>query len=313
MIIRSASNEKRRRVPHAPVLRLGFFCSCGSVPPIFHQESGEAPMMPRLFLRIAFTLTLLMSCAGGARAQSFSQIHAKVELVAQDAALKPGGTATIGVLFDLDKGWHTYWVNPGDSGAPTRFKWTLPAGFSVGNIRWPVPIRIGTGSVVDYGYQGRLLLTLPLQVPANYVPGKPINLASEIHFLVCSDVCIPATATPKLTIPGNDAVRPQLFASSGQRYPETLPAGWKITAADQGKNFVLNVETGARETQAAFFPLDEDVVDNATLPVVAPAEHGAKITLKKSDLLTKPAAKLNGILVTGGHAVEVSAPLAPGR
>ena len=273
--------------------------------------------MPRFtFAKIALAVALLSSCVPGAAAQSFSQTHAKVDLIAQDNAVSPGGTLWIGVLFDLDKGWHTYWINPGDSGAPPRFKWTLPAGFRTGEIRYPVPVRIGTGTVVDYGYEGRLLLALPLQIPANYTPGKPLALSAEIHFLVCSDVCIPATATPKLMIPasGDAIARRQIFAAARERWPKPLPAGWKVTATEQGDRFILNLETGSRESQAAFFPLDEDVVDNATLPAVAPAERGAKITLKKSDLLTKPAPALKGILVLGSNrAVEISVPITRGR
>src|SRR5215831_13639779 len=123
--------------------------------------------------KIAVALAVLSIGAASAAAQSFSQTHAKVDLIAEDNAPKPGGTLWIGVLFNLDRGWHTYWVNPGDSGAPPRFKWTLPAGFKVGDVRYPVPVRLGTGTVIDYGYEGRVLLALPLQVPATYKPGTP--------------------------------------------------------------------------------------------------------------------------------------------
>jgi len=273
--------------------------------------------MARLTLcKLVLAVAMLLSCAAGSRAQSFSQTHAKVDLIAEDNAVVPGGTLWIGVLFDLDRGWHTYWVNPGDSGAPPRFKWTLPAGFRTGDVRYPVPVRIGTGTVVDYGYEGRLLLALPLQVPANYVAGKPLQLATEVKFLVCSDVCIPATATPKLTIPaaGDAAARRQIFTAARGRWPKPPPPGWKVTATEQGDHLVLNVETGSRETQAAFFPLGEDEVDNATLPVVAPADRGAKITLKKSDLLDKPLTTLKGVLVlSSNRAIEISAPVTRAR
>ena len=276
--------------------------------------------MPRFTLsKIALSLVLLASSAAGAAAQSFSQSHARVDLIAEDTPLLPGGTVWIGVLFDLDRGWHTYWVNPGDSGAPPRFQWTLPAGFRTGDIRWPVPVRLSTGTVVDYGYEGRLLLALPLRVPATYKPGKPLALSAEVRYLVCADVCIPATATPRLTIPAaaagpGAAARRLLFADARARWPKPLPAGWKAAAVEQGGHFILSIETGARESQASFFPLREDEVDNAALPAVAPSERGARITLKKSDLLTKPLATLKGVLVlSGNRAVELSAPVTRGR
>ena len=35
------------------------------------------------------------------------------------------------VRFNLDKDWHTYWINPGDSGDPASFNWDLPEGFNI--------------------------------------------------------------------------------------------------------------------------------------------------------------------------------------
>ena len=36
------------------------------------------------------------------------------------------------MLFDLEKGWHIYWVNPGDSGEPPKIQWQLPERISRG-------------------------------------------------------------------------------------------------------------------------------------------------------------------------------------
>src|SRR5258705_11094371 len=94
------------------------------------------------FSNLMLAVALLLTSAASGAAQSFSQTHAKVDLIAEDNAVVPGGTLWIGVLFDLDRGWHTYWVNPGDSGAPPRFAWKLPAGFPTGEIAWHVPVRI---------------------------------------------------------------------------------------------------------------------------------------------------------------------------
>lgn len=52
--------------------------------------------------------------------------------------------AVLGVAVRLKMGprWHTYWINPGDSGAPTEIRWNLPPGFEAGPIQWPYPERI---------------------------------------------------------------------------------------------------------------------------------------------------------------------------
>src|SRR5579862_6454168 len=91
-------------------------------------------------LRALLALALAIACTLGAGAQSFTQSHAKMTLLAEDGALKAGQTAWIGLYFDMEPGWHIYWVNPGDSGEAPRVQWDLPKGFRAGDIRWPAPI-----------------------------------------------------------------------------------------------------------------------------------------------------------------------------
>src|SRR6202521_1913436 len=60
-------------------------------------------------------------------------------LVPEAGSVAPGGTLWVDLHLDIAPGWHTYWRNPGDSGLPTEIAWNLPAGFSAGDIVWPVP------------------------------------------------------------------------------------------------------------------------------------------------------------------------------
>ncbi len=150
---------------------------------------------------LLFIAVCLLTCAMGSRAQSFSAVHAKVSLVAEDARVAPARVLWLGLVFDLEKGWHTYWQNPGDSGEAPKIQWELPKGFRAGAIRWPVPARLGSATIIDYGYEGRVLLAVPVQVPADYADDKPLSLAADVRYLACSDVCIPAKAHATLTIP----------------------------------------------------------------------------------------------------------------
>src|SRR5579862_8011253 len=129
---------------------------------------------------LLLAVVLPVVCAVSLDAQSFAATHAKVDLVAEDNTLQAGATSWLGVRFDLDKGWHIYWVNPGDSGEPPHVQWTLPAGFRAGEFRWPVPVRLGTATVIDFGYQDHVLFLTPLEVPANYKRGTPVSLAADV-------------------------------------------------------------------------------------------------------------------------------------
>jgi DsbC/DsbD-like thiol-disulfide interchange protein len=269
--------------------------------------------------RLILTAMLVLICAAGAKAQSFANTHAKIDLRAEDDTLKAGQTAWIGLDFNMEPGWHIYWVNPGDAGDSPKVQWGLPKGFRAGDFRWPAPVRLMTGSVVDFGYEGRVLLEAPLEVPADYRPGSAINLTADVRYLICREVCIPAKAQAALRIPSKEtaadaASARQLFQQTRDRWPKPLPAGAKAQAAFNGKNFVLTIDSGSPEMKASFFPLEEDQVDNDAPQTVKAAGSQVQITLKKSEQSQKPISALKGVVVFGsGRAVEVAAPVTNGR
>lgn len=267
--------------------------------------------------RVSFLLAIPLlgfACVPGAAAQSFTATHAKVSLISENNSLQAGQTAWVGVFFDLEKGWHIYWQNPGDSGEPPKIQWQLPAGFQAKEIRWPTPVRLGGGTVIDYGYEGRVLLPVPIRVPADYQAAKPVTMSADIRYLICREVCIPAKAQASLSIPSanasSGAADRELFRTAFDNAPKAWPAGWKAQATDGGGFFLLALDTGASASKAAFFPLNEDQIDNVAAQTVTPTPRGLQIKLKKSDQLLKPITALKGVVVLGpGQAFEVSAPV----
>ena len=273
---------------------------------LLHSRRFSIPLVALLFG---------FACGGLDAAQSFTAAHAKVSLIAENNSLPPGQTAWVGVLFDLEKGWHIYWVNPGDSGERPKIQWQLPSGFQAKEIRWPTPVRLGTGTVIDYGYEGRVLLPVPIEVPAAYPASKSVTLSANIRYLICREVCIPAKAQASLSIPpanaGGEAAARELFRSAFDNSPKAWPAGWKAQASDNGAFFLLTLDTGTSEPRVTFFPLEEDQIDNTAVQGIAATPRGVQIKLKKSAQLTKAITALKGVVVLGpGQAFEVSAPVA---
>ena len=83
--------------------------------------------------------------------------HVRSSLVAADASVQPGKPITVALRLDHEPKWHTYWINAG-TGYATSIKWELPAGWSAGDIQWPVPtlIKNSAGAVTGHGYTGVL-------------------------------------------------------------------------------------------------------------------------------------------------------------
>ena len=95
----------------------------------------------------------------------------KPSLISDSAGIVPGGKFKLGVKFDIQPGWHTYYQEPGDSGMPPHFEWQLPAGFKAGPIIWAKPHKTVDAGLVAYGYQGSVLHGCEITAPSDLKEG----------------------------------------------------------------------------------------------------------------------------------------------
>ena len=122
-------------------------------------------------------------------------------LLSSRDAVAPGERFKLALVQKLAPHWHTYWLNPGDSGEPTQIKWDLPAGASAGEIQWPAPKAIRVEPLVNFGFEGTVLLPLEITVPADAKPGENFALKAEATWLVCEKICIPEEGSFSLDLP----------------------------------------------------------------------------------------------------------------
>ena len=133
-----------------------------------------------------FSILLLFSFFGSAEIVDTG--HARISLIKDHSDFVPGTSINIGLKVSMDKGWHTYWRNPGDSGGPIVIDWDLPKGFSVSDIKWPLPEKIEYPPLMTYGYEDFVIYPMVLSVPADYSDDY-FEMTADI--LICADVCIP--------------------------------------------------------------------------------------------------------------------------
>jgi thiol:disulfide interchange protein DsbD len=146
----------------------------------------------------------------------------RAELLIDVAAAAVEVPFRVGVLFELDRGWHLYWRNPGDAGLPTELRWEIEAA-DLGPIAWPAPtvFREGDGALTTYGYAGSVLLAQP----AHLRPGpdrRPVRVTAE--FLVCKVQCIPGRIElerelPVASVASPDAAARERFDEFAERLP----------------------------------------------------------------------------------------------
>ncbi|MEG1203382.1 MAG: protein-disulfide reductase DsbD family protein, partial [Comamonas sp.] len=167
----------------------------------------------------------------------------RAELVANvPDGIAPGQSIQLGLLLEHQPEWHTYWQNPGDSGLPTQLDWSLPPSWDAGEIAWPTPRPIRIGSLVNYGYEDRVLLPVTVQVPTTFdANSTSATVQLKASWLICRVECIPEEGSFSLTIPTKSSTA--MFAADFTKAAATAPVALqgKSEATVDGETLRLRV------------------------------------------------------------------------
>ncbi|WP_366522659.1 thioredoxin family protein [uncultured Limnohabitans sp.] len=208
------------------------------------------------------------------------QVRAELQVHAPQG-LQAGQTFWMGLQIEHQPHWHTYWQNPGDSGLPTQLQWQLPAGLQAGAIAWPLPKKFPIGSLANYGYEGRVLLTVPVTLGADFrFPDTgPLTLQLQADWLVCRQECIPQEGRMSLNLASAAPQTPHAasFEATQKLSPQTMPqlkqsgtwiTGGQTTLSDDGQQLSLRVHglpASWRGQTLSAFPVTASVVHNAAV------------------------------------------------
>jgi len=263
----------------------------------------------RTLLTVLFALLTLLP-GQAAWAQSLPRFgaperHVDAELLAATDAIVPGQPLTVGLKLKHQSEWHTYWQVPGDSGLPTRIDWRLPAGFTAGPIEWPHPKRLPTGPLVNFGYDGEILLLTTIQVPADVPVGSRVTLAGKAEWLECKDVCIPGESDIALTLPVKAAAGPSahvaLFEATRVLIPQPLANATGQGTIDGSRiRLSLALPAGKTASRLEFFPQHEGRIEPAAPQVLKREGDAVELYLTAAQPVKADAKTLQGVLVANG-------------
>ena len=202
---------------------------------------GRMPTL-LIYLTRALAALLLVSGHGLVTAQTRTSAvvqtpQVRAELVAHaPQGVQAGQPLWLGLQIQHQPGWHTYWLNPGDSGLATQLNWQLPSGMQAGDTLWPQPRMIPVGDMVNHGFEDTVLLAVPVQISKTFKPGNT-EVRLQADWLMCKQECIPQTGQFLLTLPaaaslGNHGAA---FEELLQAQPVALsPARQKASLNTQG-------------------------------------------------------------------------------
>jgi len=241
--------------------------------------------------------------------------HVEAELVPAATALVPGQPTTVALRLSIEKGWHTYWRNPGDSGLPTTLEWKLPAGVEAGPIEWPAPRALPAGPLLNYGYENEVLHLVELRPASTLAPGSTATLAARADWLVCRETCIPEGADLTLALPVAERADPDPrwggpIAAAKAALPRPL-AGWQASAEGRGATIALKLvpPVGAPDAGSIrFFANEIDRIEPSKPQSLARDSSGYVLTLPVASTLAGPFGKLSGVVTAAnGFAPDVRA------
>ena len=194
----------------------------------------------------------------------------RAELLAQAPdGVAPGKTVWVGLQLAHQPRWHTYWKNAGDSGLPTQLQWTLPAGVTAGDIAWPLPKKIPVGSLANYGYEGTVLLPVPLTIGPDFRPsllGRDLEVKLHANWLVCQKECIPEEGDFALKVPAGSstALNAQAFDAARKAQPQAFTGSSRVDVErDAIQVTVTDLPAAARGQTLEFFPETPEIIETA--------------------------------------------------
>ncbi len=248
----------------------------------------------------------VLSCPVEVRGQTDDPTpHSDVRLIAEHGAVAPGSTVTLGLLLELDPGWHTYWRNPGDSGSEAILEWELPPDFVAGPVQWPRPELVPVPPLMSYAYHDEVVMLTDVRVPKDAAVGSSATLVLSAEWLVCQDICLPAFADLTLTLPVVET-QPPPVREHVERFSvtrELLPlesSEWTAVASTTAAGYALRVwppdDWDRSLEDSHFFVFDPTSLDHAVPQTPVWDRDHLTLSLVRSPYNTNPDS-LDGVLV----------------
>ena len=211
-------------------------------------------------LKIFFLFTLFVFI----EAEPVNTGHANVSLVKFNYPESENKNNLIGIKMDMQKNWHTYWKNPGDSGGPIKIQWDTDENIKIDEIKWPRPELIPYEPLMTYGYKDFVIF------PFEYIKKDSLNskIKLNVDFLICDDVCVPEkalieTSLDEIAIDGN------LVAWNDLVPVITLP----VLAEIDNKFIELRFSYNDQINLITFFIDNQNIVDHPGKQILSKEEN----------------------------------------
>ena len=144
---------------------------------------------------------------------------------------------TIGLEYQMQPGWKTYWKSPGDGGFAQNISWENSSNISNVKILWPTPIKFEILGLTSLGYQDNVTFPLEIEIENEF---QDINLDLHVNYLICKEICIPGDARIFLDIPAGEK-------KINDNYFDVEQALSKLPEKDFSRTYLKNINANVLE------------------------------------------------------------------
>jgi len=236
----------------------------------------------------------------------------RAKLVSDIDSVKAGESFNLGVLMEIEPGWHVYWKYSGETGLPTRVQFKAPDGFKTGQLKWPIPLDFKKyDGGIDYGYENLLLLWTNIDVPSDAELNSNVDIDALVSWISCKEICIPGKANLNFNTKIRDLRKPAntaLFSKWQKSLPHILsegeiPFNVEVTTINSNEDKVrvgVTLQSKSHVAEIGYYPnpVDSLVVQNLKY-VTSPGNKKTEISFDAVALngLKLSETRLEGLIV----------------
>jgi DsbC/DsbD-like thiol-disulfide interchange protein/cytochrome c biogenesis protein CcdA len=250
--------------------------------------------------------------AGAAPAQA-APTHIAAELVAGPVAAD--GKATLAIRMTPEKGWHGYWINPGDAGLGMQLAWELPAGTKAGEPRYPVPRTLVVQGLMNHVYESEYAVLVPVALAGPVAPGTRVPVRVKAQWLACTEqLCVPERAelATEIVAGPQDAKVAARFDEWTRALPAPLgtPAAFASSAKDL--RLAIPLPASVKLDDPHLFVREDKLVDYAAPQLFSRKGDLLLVTIPRARFAAQDAATIDAVLRLDGLGNGIALSAKPG-
>lgn len=251
-----------------------------------------------------------------AQSQNFANARLIIDSYKKDEVTK----IKLGLLVNLEPGWHLYWRNSGDTGIPTTIEISLPEGYTASEIKFPVPKAFEFDGLVSFGYDDQVLFIIEINPPPKIIFNEH-TFSVKLKSLICKDVCVPFDTTLLFIINlKKDYIAASEIVSFFNQNEQHLPikdSNFKASAILKEDTIYLKINDLSsinRTVKSVYFlPYENGYFLNSIQQKINWADDHFELILEPESFRTKIPKEVHGILIHDNEeekaAYEIKIPI----